>query len=67
MPEILKLIDLQSVCSFVNLSMIFRLIIYFLTKSKITQFHAGNNNIKYELILFESIFNRAPPLRTYSL
>lgn len=61
MQDLLILFDFNSRYSFVNISIIFRLIIALLMKRKINQFPAGDDYIHYELILFESIFSRAPP------
>ncbi len=66
MLEILKLIEINSRYSFVNLSVIFRLIIAILSNKPVKRFPAGNELIYYELILFESIFSRAPPPIKYS-
>jgi len=61
MLEILILLEINSRYSFVNISIIFRLIIALLMNRKINSFSAMQECMHYELILFESIFNRAPP------
>lgn len=62
MLEILILLEINSRYSFVNISIIFRLIIALLMNRKINSFSAMQECMHYELILFESIFNRAPPV-----
>lgn len=61
MLEILKLLEINSRQPFVNLSIIFRLILLLFTKKKLKIIPAGDSFEHYEMILFESIFNRAPP------